>query len=41
VLYGLSSGHTTGPALTLPLGVAARVIGGRRPRLVIEEAAVA
>jgi muramoyltetrapeptide carboxypeptidase len=41
VLYGLPSGHTSGPALTLPLGVAARVVGGRQPRLVIEEAAVA
>ena len=34
------SGHTTGPAMTLPLGVNARVIGGTRPRLVIEESAV-
>ena len=40
VLIGLPSGHTTGPALTLPLGVQARVVGGPQPRLVIEEAAV-
>jgi muramoyltetrapeptide carboxypeptidase len=41
VLYGFPSGHTSGPAWTLPFGVSARVIGGRSPRLVIEEAAVA
>lgn len=40
VLFGFPSGHTTGPAWTLPLGVAARVIGVGQPRLVIEEAAV-
>lgn len=40
VLYGLPSGHTTGPTLTLPFGVRARVVGGPRPALVIEEAAV-
>ena len=40
VLIGFPSGHTTGPALTLPLGVSCRVVGGSRPRLVIEEAAV-
>ena len=40
VLIGFPSGHTTGPAMTLPLGVACRVVGDRRPRLVIEEAAV-
>jgi len=41
VLVGFPSGHTVGPSLTLPLGVAARVVaGGSRPRLVIEEAAV-
>lgn len=41
VLAGLATGHTTGPALTLPLGVRCRVAA--RPgggRLVIEEAAV-
>jgi muramoyltetrapeptide carboxypeptidase len=41
VLLGFPSGHTTGPAMTLPLGVMARVIGGPHPRLIIEEAAVA
>jgi muramoyltetrapeptide carboxypeptidase len=40
VLIGLPSGHTSGPALTLPFGVNARVVGGQAPRLVIEEAAV-
>jgi muramoyltetrapeptide carboxypeptidase len=40
VLFGLPSGHTTGPTLTLPFGVAAAVVGGARPRLIIEEAAV-
>ncbi len=28
VLYGLPSGHTDGPSLTLPFGVSARVSGG-------------
>jgi muramoyltetrapeptide carboxypeptidase len=40
VLLGFPSGHTVGPAMTLPFGVSCRVIGGRQPRLVIEEAAV-
>ena len=40
VLIGFPSGHTAGPAMTLPFGVAARVIGGGQPRLVIEESAV-
>lgn len=40
VLFGFPSGHTTGPAMTLPFGVAARVIGGPLPRLIIEESAV-
>ena len=40
VLIGFPSGHTAGPAMTLPLGVASRVVADRRPRLVIEEAAV-
>jgi muramoyltetrapeptide carboxypeptidase len=40
VLIGFPSGHTTGPAMTLPLGITARVIGGSRPRIVYEEAAV-
>jgi muramoyltetrapeptide carboxypeptidase len=40
VLVGFPSGHTVGPSLTLPLGVASRVIANGSPRLVIEEAAV-
>jgi muramoyltetrapeptide carboxypeptidase len=40
VLLGFPSGHTDGPAVTLPLGVQARVIGGRSSRVVILEGAV-
>jgi muramoyltetrapeptide carboxypeptidase len=40
VVIGFPSGHTTGPAITLPFGVRCRVIADARPRLVIEEAAV-
>ena len=40
VLFGLPSGHTDGPTLTLPFGVRARVIADGRPRLIVEEAAV-
>jgi muramoyltetrapeptide carboxypeptidase len=40
VLFGLPSGHTTGPTLTLPFGVRARVVTTPSPALVIEEAAV-
>ena len=40
ILYGLQSGHTDGPTLTLPFGVMASVTAGDRPSLVIEEAAV-
>jgi muramoyltetrapeptide carboxypeptidase len=40
VLVGFPSGHTPRPALTLPLGVRARVVATGVPRLVIEEAAV-
>jgi muramoyltetrapeptide carboxypeptidase len=40
VLMGFPSGHTVGPAMTLPFGVRARVAGGSRPRLIIEESAV-
>lgn len=40
VLYGFPSGHTTTPAITLPLGVAVTVIADGDPRLVIEEAGV-
>lgn len=41
VVFGFPSGHTTGPCWTLPLGVRARVIASGRPRVIIEEAAVA
>ena len=40
VLIGFPSGHTVGPAMTLPFGVACRVIASGTPRVVIEEAAV-
>jgi muramoyltetrapeptide carboxypeptidase len=40
VVIGFPSGHTSGPSMTLPLGVTCRVIADSRPRLVIEEAAV-
>ena len=40
VVIGFPSGHTVGPAMTLPLGVLVRVIADGRPRLVFEEAAV-
>src|SRR6476469_6523540 len=40
ILYGLPSGHTAGPTLTLPFGVRARVLTVPRPALIIEEAAV-
>jgi muramoyltetrapeptide carboxypeptidase len=41
ILFGLPSGHTSGPCLTLPLGVRARVVAGSSPALIIEESAVA
>ena len=40
VLFGFPTGHTTGPALTVPLGVAVRVAGGARPRVAVTESAV-
>ena len=40
ILFGLPSGHTKGPCLTLPFGVRARVVGTDRPAVVIEESAV-
>jgi muramoyltetrapeptide carboxypeptidase len=40
VLIGFPSGHTVGPAMTLPFGVTCQVIASARPRVVIEEAAV-
>ena len=41
VLFGFPTGHAAGPALTVPLGVEVRVVGGRRPRVVVTESAVA
>jgi len=40
VVIGFPSGHTNGPAMTLPFGVTCRVIADGRPRIVIEESAV-
>ena len=40
VLFGFPSGHTSGPTLTLPLGVTVSVEAGGKPGLVVEEAAV-
>jgi muramoyltetrapeptide carboxypeptidase len=41
ILFGLPSGHTAGASVTLPFGVQTSVLGGGKPMLVIEEAAVA
>ena len=41
VLMGFPSGHTTGATMTLPFGVECRVVADDRPRIVIEESAVA
>jgi muramoyltetrapeptide carboxypeptidase len=41
VLAGFPSGHTAGPAWTLPMGVRVSVVANGRPAVVIEEAAVA
>ena len=40
VVIGFPSGHTAGPALTIPFGVSCGVIADGRPRVVFEEAAV-
>lgn len=40
VLFGFPSGHTPGPTWTLPLGVQATVVGGAKPLVSIDEAAV-
>jgi muramoyltetrapeptide carboxypeptidase len=40
VLFGLPSGHTNGPTLTIPFGVRVRVVTRPQPALVIEESAV-
>ena len=40
VVFGFPTGHTRGPALTVPLGVEVRLVAGAHPRLIVEEAAV-
>ncbi|MCC7416020.1 MAG: LD-carboxypeptidase [Acidobacteria bacterium] len=40
VATGFPSGHTSGPAWTLPFGVRCRVVAADVPRVIIEEAAV-
>lgn len=40
VIFGFPTGHTIGPALTVPLGVETRVIGGRRTSVIVTETAV-
>ncbi len=40
VIMGFPSGHTSGPSMTLPFGVSARIIADGRPRVIIEESAV-
>lgn len=40
VLFGFPSGHTTGPAMTLPFGVTVRVLSAPHPRVIVEETAV-
>jgi muramoyltetrapeptide carboxypeptidase LdcA involved in peptidoglycan recycling len=40
VIFGFPSGHTSRASITLPFGVACRVIADARPRLIIEESAV-
>lgn len=40
VVIGFPSGHTAGPAMTLPFGVSSRVIASASPALIIEEPAV-
>jgi muramoyltetrapeptide carboxypeptidase len=40
VVAGFPTGHTLGPAMTVPLGVSCRVVADGRPRIVIEEPAV-
>jgi muramoyltetrapeptide carboxypeptidase len=40
ILFGFPSGHTAGPAWTLPFGVQTRIVADRRPRLIVEENAL-
>jgi hypothetical protein len=39
-VFGFPTGHVDGPAMTMPLGVSARLVAGETTRLIIEEAAV-
>ena len=40
VVFGFPTGHVEGPALTVPLGVRARLVADRSGRLIVEESAV-
>lgn len=40
IVFGFPTGHVDGPAMTMPLGVRARLVAGVTARLIIEEAAV-
>ena len=40
IVFGFPTGHVDGPALTVPLGVRARLVASDSSRLIIEEAAV-
>jgi muramoyltetrapeptide carboxypeptidase len=40
IAFGFPTGHVDGPAMTVPLGVKARLVTGDSNRLIIEEAAV-
>jgi muramoyltetrapeptide carboxypeptidase len=40
IVFGFPTGHVEGPAMTMPLGVRARLVAGATTRLIIEEAAV-
>ncbi len=40
IVFGFPTGHVDGAAMTLPLGVKARLVAGGASRLIIEEAAV-
>jgi muramoyltetrapeptide carboxypeptidase len=40
IVFGFPTGHVDGPAMTMPLGVRARLVAGQTTRLIIEEAAV-
>ena len=41
VVIGFPSGHAVAPGITLPFGVETRVVADARPRLIVEESAVA